>query len=84
MTEASVVKIGELRAAVWAKIRRGITRRTISLLIRAYVPSPEPGWGRNEDGVQRLPLELIPIERRNEFLLALAHLHPDGISSPMP
>jgi hypothetical protein len=81
MSKPSVVTIAELRAAVSAKIRRGITRRTISLVIIAYVP-PGRTSGRQEEGVRRLPLELIPIERRNEFLLELAHLQPEGILSP--
>ena len=77
MTATNVARIAELRAAVWAKIRQGITRRAVSLLISAYVP-PETRSARFEDGVPRLPLEFIPMDRRNEFLIELAHLQPDG------
>ena len=77
MTATNVARIAELRAAVWAKIRQGITRRAVSLLISAYVP-PETRSARFEDGVPRLPLESIPVGGRNELLLALAHLQSDG------
>jgi len=80
MTEAieRVITIGILRAAIRAKIGQGITSRAVSMLISAYA-KPSAGDGRDDGGTQRLPVEAIPAEQRDEFLRALDQLQQGDI-----
>ena len=61
-----------LRTSIRAKLRSGASRRDVSVLIRAYAPHVEAR--RKDDGVYRIPVELIPLERRVSFLDALNEL----------
>jgi hypothetical protein len=80
MTETieRVITTGILRAAIRTKIDQGIAARAVSVLISAYA-NPLTGEGRDDGGVQRLPVETIPVERRGEFLRALNQLKRDDI-----
>ena len=62
-----------LRTAIRAQLRVGTSRQTISLLIRSYAP-PGVRTERMDEGVYRVPVELIPVERRTAFLDALSGL----------
>lgn len=75
MTEAieHVITIDILRAVIRARIEQGITPRAVSELISTYA-KPLNGKGRVDGGVQRLPVETIPVEQRDEFLRALTAL----------
>ena len=61
-----------LRTSIRAKLRTGASRRDVSVLIRAYAPRVETE--RKDAGVYRVPVELIPLERRVSFLDALNEL----------
>jgi hypothetical protein len=62
-----------LRTAIRAKLRAGTSRRGISVLIATY--TPQGAHTEHKDGVvYRLPVELIPLERRVPFLDALNEL----------
>lgn len=62
---------GILRAAVRTKIDQGIASRAVWALISTYA-EPISGKGRADGGgVRRLPVEVIPVEQRDEFLRAL-------------
>ena len=68
-----------LRMAIRARISAGISRRAITLLIQAYVVDNDPYYGRGQNGVRRLPVDLIPYGWRAAFLDALDELpncHP--------
>jgi hypothetical protein len=80
MTETieRVITTGILRAAIRARIEQGIASRAVSVLISAYA-KPLTGDGRDDGGVQRLPVETIPVEQRGEFLRALNQLQQDDI-----
>jgi hypothetical protein len=71
----------DLREAIKAKISEGVSRRDISLLITTYA-QPGPFAGRPEDGLQRLPVELIPAKCRCEFLATLCQLEASVTSGP--
>jgi hypothetical protein len=64
-----------LRTAIRAKIGEGVSSRAISMLVNAY--APDAPAGRNDAGVQRRAVEVIPPGRRGEFLLALHRLQGD-------
>ena len=65
---------GILRAAIRTKIDQGIASRAVSALISTYA-EPSNATGRVDGGsVQRLPVEAIPVEQRDEFLRALMAL----------
>ena len=62
-----------LRSAIREKLRAGISGRDISVLINEYVP--QGVWTERTDGeVYRVPVELIPLDRRIYFLDALNEL----------
>ena len=75
MSEASefVLPVGMLRTAIRAKLRRGTSRQAISLLIRKFVPDGV-NTERRQGQVYRLPVEVIPLDRRLSFLDALNEL----------
>jgi hypothetical protein len=62
-----------LRAAIRARISAGISRQAIILLIQTYAVE-NARHGRVQNGVRRLPVELIPNEWRVAFLDALDEL----------
>lgn len=62
-----------LRTAIRAKLRMGANRRDISVLINAYAPQGA-STKRTDGGVYRIPVELIPLDRRVAFLDALNEL----------
>jgi hypothetical protein len=70
-----------LRTAIRAKLRAGTDRQTISRLIGKYVPNGVSTM-RLTDGIYRLPVELIPVDRRTAFLDALNELsgHAAGVA----
>jgi hypothetical protein len=71
-----------LRTAIRERISAGISRRTVSFLINAY--APPTAQGRDDgSGVQRLPVEVIPHERRAAFLCELARLRDDLPVAPV-
>jgi hypothetical protein len=71
-----IITSATLRSAIRGKISAGNGRRTISLLIHSY--APPNAHGRDDDtGLRRLPVEVIPHERRAAFLLDLARLRDD-------
>ena len=65
-----------MRAAIRAKLRTGTSKQTICWLVCAYAP-PDATNDRTEGSVPRLPVELIPDEKRGAFLDALSKL-PDA------
>ena len=67
-----------LRTAIRSKLRSGTSRQPISALIRTYAPDGAEAGRRKNAGSYRIPLELIPHERRTEFLDALYELPSDG------
>jgi hypothetical protein len=69
-----------LRTALRAKLGSGAARRAISELIGRY--ARDGVTQRRQDGVYRLPVEVIPYERRASFLDALNEL-PENRSSGM-
>jgi hypothetical protein len=75
MSEAhgSAITTEDLREAIQTRISEGVRRRDVSLLITTYA-QPGPFAGRLEDGLQRLPVELIPVKCRCEFLAMLCQL----------
>ena len=75
MSEVSefILTAGVLRTAIRAKLRMGASRRSISVLICSYTP-PDAKTERMDGGVYRVPVELIPLERRISFLEALNEL----------
>lgn len=78
MTEVleRVITAATLRMAIRAKLRTGVGRRTVSQLILAHVP-PNLIAGRDDAGLKRVPVELIPHDRRVAFLDELDQLE-DG------
>jgi hypothetical protein len=66
-----------MRAAIRAKLRTGTSKQTICWLVCAYAP-PGATNDRTEGSVPRLPVELIPDEKRGAFLDALSKL-PDRV-----
>jgi hypothetical protein len=73
-----ILTAGILRTAIRAKLRRGASRRGISVLICTYTPQ-DAKTERMDGGVYRVPVELIPLERRLSFLEALNEL-PNRVS----
>jgi hypothetical protein len=69
-----VVTANMLRTAIRAKLSSGTTQRAISGLIADYARDDTHVRRREEGGVQRLPVEVIPHERRAAFLDALNEL----------
>jgi hypothetical protein len=70
-----VLTAATLRTAIRAKIREGVSPRAISMLVNAY--APDAPAGRDEAGIQRRAVEVIPQERRVAFLIALNELQDD-------
>ncbi len=70
-----------LRSAIREKLRAGASGRDISVLISAYVPQGV-NTERTDEGVYRLSVELIPLDRRIYFLDALNELPNSGRSDP--
>jgi hypothetical protein len=68
-----LVTASTLRTAIRKKISEGVGKRVISELVCSFVPVSQ-AVGRDEAGIKRLPVELIPSQRRMEFLGALAPL----------
>jgi hypothetical protein len=64
-----------LRSAIRTTLRKGASRRDIWVLISAYAAQGD-NRKRKDGGVYRLPIELIPLERRVDFLEALIELPP--------
>ena len=62
-----------LRTAIRAKLRRGAQPQIVSALIKAYA-AEEAQTARRDGIVHRLPVEVIPYERRIAFLEALNQL----------
>jgi hypothetical protein len=86
MSELPDAKIttATLRATIRSRISAGLSRRAIILLIQAYA-AENAGHGRVQNGVRRLPVELIPNEWRAAFLDALDNLsddYPDTAACP--
>ena len=73
-----VITAETLRAEIRAKIRAGVSRRAISLLIHSFRSVESPFVGRDEGlGVPRLPVEVIPNGQRPAFIAALNRLQDD-------
>jgi hypothetical protein len=72
-----VVTANMLRTAIRAKLGLGATRRAIWGLIAHYARDGAHMRRREEGGVPRLPVEVIPHERRGAFLDALNDLRDD-------
>ena len=70
-----VVTANMLRTAIRAKLGSGATQRAIWGLIVHYARGGAHMGRREEGGVPRLPVEVIPHERRGAFLDALNELH---------
>jgi len=68
-----IITANILRTAIRAQLRRGTRREIVSALIKAYAP-PEARTVRRHDGEYRLPVEVIPYQRRIAFLDALNQL----------
>ena len=68
-----------MRAAIRAKLRTGTSKQTICWLVCAYAP-PGATNDRTEGSAPRLPVEVIPEERRAAFLDALSKL-PDQVET---
>jgi hypothetical protein len=67
-----------MRTEIRAKIRAGVSRRAISLLIYSLRSPDSPFAGRDEGtGVPRLPVEAIPNGQRPAFIAALNRLQDD-------
>jgi len=62
-----------MRKAVRGKIRAGARPKMICLIINQYAPSGL-SVRRWEEGIPRLPVELVPYGRRSDFLDELAEL----------
>jgi len=71
-----VVTANMLRTAIRAKLGSGATQSAISGLIVHYARDGAHMGRREDGGVHRLPVEVIPHERRAAFLDALNEL-PD-------
>jgi hypothetical protein len=69
-----VVTSNMLRTAIRAKLCSGATQRAIWGLIAHYARDGAHMRRREEGGVHRLPVEVIPHERRASFLDALNEL----------
>jgi hypothetical protein len=69
-----VVTANMLRTAIRAKLGSGATQREIWGLIARYARDGAHTRKREEGGVHRLPVEVIPHERRGSFLDALNEL----------
>jgi hypothetical protein len=76
-----VVTSNMLRTAIRAKLGSGAKRRAISLLIARYARDGVMTARREEDGVSRLPVEVIPHERRVAFLDAINQLPEQRVRS---
>ena len=69
----NVITATTLRHAIRAKLRSGVTRRAISMLIAMYAPAD--ARARDDGtGVHRLAVEVIPHARRPAFLISLDQL----------
>jgi hypothetical protein len=71
-----IVTANMLRTAIRAKLGSGAAHRAIWRLIADYARGGARMRRREEGGVNRLPVEVIPHERRGAFLDALNEL-PD-------
>jgi hypothetical protein len=71
----NVLTASTLRTAIRAKIREGVSPRAISVLVNGY--APDAPAGRNDGGVERRAVEVIPPGRRVDFLVALNGLQDD-------
>jgi hypothetical protein len=71
-----LITASTLRTAIRKKIAEGIGKRVISELVCSFVPV-DRAIGRDDAGVKRLPVELIPSQKRMEFLGELARLAVD-------
>lgn len=69
-----VVTANMLRTAIRAKLGAGARHRAIWGLIVCFARGDAPTRRREEGGVHRLPVEVIPHERRAAFLDALNEL----------
>jgi hypothetical protein len=67
------VSVATLRDAVRSKLRSGATKDAVYLVILDHVP-PEVRRVRLGTGISRQALELIPPERRADFLNALIEM----------
>ena len=73
-----VITGGMLRAEIRAKLRAGVSRRAISLLIHSFRSLDAPAAADDEGtGTLRLPVEMIPNGQRPEFIAALNRLQDD-------
>ena len=77
-----VITAETLRTAIRAKIRKGVSRRTISELIYAYAP-PAAAARADDSSLHRVAVEVIPHERRAAFLCELARLRDDLPVAPV-
>ena len=74
-----VITSNMLRTAVRAKLGSGITQNAIWALIARYARDGAHRRQREINGVPRLPVEIIPLERRTDFLDALNDLPERGL-----
>jgi len=76
MTEImeSGITVEAMRRMVRAKIRDGISRREIALLIEAHAKPGADGGREDAEGERRPAIETIPAAQRAAFLAALNQL----------
>ena len=77
-----VITADMLRTTIRAKLRAGATESALWTLIARYAREGARRRQREENGVPRLPVEVIPQERRATFLDALNELPTRGAPPP--